>query len=85
MTTTTRRITIDVPEDVWSDFVRSAGRHKLSVDKVLLDFVRRYPVITENKQQEYVGFYSELTYRCFSGELERNGSINDIKLDSDDT
>jgi hypothetical protein len=40
MAVATRRITLDVPEEVWNDFVRSVRREATSTDEVLLSLIK---------------------------------------------
>jgi hypothetical protein len=80
MAVVTRRVTLDVPEEVWNDFVRSVRREATSTDEVLLSLIRSYPKARREEPFEI----AEITRAYLSGRLERRGSINDIDIDSEE-
>jgi hypothetical protein len=69
----TRRITLDVPEEVWNDFVKSVRGEATSTDDVLLNLIRSYPKARREEPFEI----AEITRAYLSGRLECRGSIND--------
>ncbi len=80
MVVATRRITLDVPEEVWNDFVRSIHGEATSTDEVLLKLIRSYPKARREEPFEI----AEITRAYLSGQLERRGSINDIDIDAEE-
>jgi hypothetical protein len=80
MAVATRRITLDVPEEVWNDFVRSVRREATSTDEVLLSLISSYPKARREEPFEI----AEITRAYLSGRLERRGSINDIDIDAEE-
>ncbi len=80
MAVATRRITLDVPEEVWNDFARSIHGEATSTDEVLLSLIKSYP----KTRQEDPFEIAEITRAYISGRLERRGSINDIDIDAEE-
>ncbi|MFQ6015098.1 MAG: hypothetical protein ACE5NP_06620 [Anaerolineae bacterium] len=82
MTTATKKITIDVPEDVWNEFVKSARGGRMSADAILLDLIKSYAEVQREEPEAFD--VAEITRAYLSGRLERKGSINDIDINAEE-
>jgi len=82
MAIATRKITLDVPEDVWNKFVRSARREGIPTDRVLLGLIKSYTRVRREEPETFD--VAEITRAYLSGRLERKGSINGIDIDAEE-
>ena len=78
----TKKITLDIPEDVWNDFVKSVHRERMPVDEVLLYLIRNYAKMRQEAPEAFD--VAEITKAYLSGQLERKGSINDIDINAEE-
>ena len=72
------RISLDVPRLLWDRFTRWAAQQHLDADDALLQLIERQvaPAVEPPR-----GFYADLVGCHLRGELERKGSIVDIRVD----